>query len=163
MEIKTKSTRMHSIIKLYDMHTQFFSNVIAGIKDEDALNRLNTKANHVAWLAGSLVQERFELAKLYGSELKQKADELFKDYKGIQDSVTYPPLAEFKKDWDVISPILRESFLTTDDAKLDSPFEMPEMKMSFYDLICFSIHREAYFIGQIGLWRRLLGYEAMKY
>ena len=81
MEIKTKSTRMHSIIKLYDMHTQFFTNVIAGIKDEDANNRLNTKANHIAWLTGSLVQERYELAKVYGSKLRQSAHELFKDYK----------------------------------------------------------------------------------
>jgi hypothetical protein len=40
---------------------------------------------------------------------------------------------------------------------------MPGEKMSFYDLIAYITHREAYCIGQIGLWRRLLGYEPMKF
>jgi hypothetical protein len=40
---------------------------------------------------------------------------------------------------------------------------MPEMRMTYFDLIAFIIYREANIIGQIALWRRLLGYEAMKY
>lgn len=60
-----KSNSMHSIIVLYDMQTQFFLNAIDGISDKDAHNRLNTKANHVAWLTGSLVQQRFLLLLLF--------------------------------------------------------------------------------------------------
>ena len=47
--------------------------------------------------------------------------------------------------------------------KLDSDFNMGGMKMSYYELICFTIYREASIIGQLALWRRLLGYPAMKY
>ena len=48
--------------------------------------------------------------------------------------------------------------------KLDESFEMmPGMKMTYYELITFIIYREANIIGQLALWRRLLGYEAMKY
>ncbi|HEY3249904.1 MAG TPA: DinB family protein [Ignavibacteria bacterium] len=163
MEATTINSRIHSLIALYDIHTKYFENVIEGISDKDAHNRLNTKANHIAWLAGSLVFQRYELAKGLGTELKPGAYELFKDFKGIQDNVTYPCLAEFKKDWETITPVLRNLLLNVSDGKLDSQFEMPEMNMSYFELITYSTHREAYCIGQIGLWRRLLGYPAMKY
>ncbi len=163
METKPVSNRMYSLIVLYDMHTTYFANVTEGISDKDAHNRLNTKANHVAWLTGSLVQQRFEIAKDLGVDHKQAAHELFKDNKGIQDNITYPSLAEFKKDWETISPQLRDVLSNVTDEKLDSQYPMPEMKMTFFDMISFITYREANIIGQIALWRRLLGYEAMKY
>ena len=164
METKTVSNRMYSLVVLYDMHTKFFLKAIEGISDRDTHNRLNTKANHIAWLTGSLVQERYEMAGLLGATgLKQSAHEIFKDHKGIQDNVTYPPLTEFKKDWETISPVLRNALVSVGDEKLDSKFEMPEMAMPYFDLIAFITYREANCIGQIALWRRLLGYDAIKY
>ena len=164
METKTVSNRMFSLVILYDMHTKFFSSALEGIADKDAHNRLNTKANHIAWLTGSLVEQRYEIARELGSDLKQTAHELFKDNKGIQDGVTYPPLDAFKKDWEAITPVLRDAFMKVSDDKLDESFEMmPGMKMTYYELITFIIYREANIIGQLALWRRLLGYEAMKY
>ena len=49
--------------------------------------------------------------------------------------------------------------------KLDTIFEMPgeDFKMPYFDLYAFTMYREANCIGQIALYRRLLGYEAMKY
>lgn len=164
METKTVSSRMQSLISLYDMHSDFFSKAIDGISDKDAHNRLNTKANHVAWIVGSLVHERYEMAGLFGdSDMKQKADELFKDFQGIKENVTYPSLSEFKKDFEKITPVLRKALVNVTDEKLDSQYEIPEMKMSYFELAGFMIYREANLIGQIALWRRLLGYDAMKY
>ncbi|MDB5199943.1 MAG: hypothetical protein JWO92_1906 [Chitinophagaceae bacterium] len=57
METKTISNRMFSLVVLYDMHTKYLLNALDGISDQDAHNRLNTKANHVAWLTGSFIQE----------------------------------------------------------------------------------------------------------
>lgn len=108
MESKPKSSRLYSLVVLYDMHTNYFMNALAGISDDDAHERLNTKANHIAWLAGSLVQERYELANIFGLAIKSEADELFKDHKGIQDSERYPTLAEYEKDWKKITPLLRD-------------------------------------------------------
>ena len=161
---ETNSNRIFSLIVLYDMHTKFFFRALDGISDNDAHNRLNTKANHIAWLTGSLVQQRYEIATSLGADRKQAAHELFKDNKGIQDNITYPSLAEFKKDWESITPLLKEALVNVSDEKLDKLFEMmPEMRMTYFDLITFIIYREANIIGQIALWRRLLGYEAMKY
>ncbi|WP_235969762.1 hypothetical protein [Pedobacter planticolens] len=97
MEIKPVSNRMFALIVLYDMHTTYFGNAIDGISDKDAHQRLDTKANHIAWISGSLVEGRYELANLLGLDLKQTAHELFADHKGIQDNETYPALADFKK------------------------------------------------------------------
>ncbi len=164
METKTVSNRMFSLVVLFDMHTKFLAKALAGISDKDAHNRLNTKANHVAWLTGSLVQQRYELAKQLGIDGRQSADELFTDNKGIQDEITYPSLAEFKKDFDKVTPELRNALINVSDEKLDQKFEMmPGMQMTYYELMSFMTYREASIIGQIALWRRLLGYEALKY
>lgn len=163
METKPVSSRMYSLLVLYDMQTDFFSRALDGISDVDSHQRLNTKANHVAWLTGSLVQQRCEIANGLGTSYQQQANDLFKDNKGIQDNVTYPPLDQFKKDWYVISPLCREALMKVTDEKLNSNFEMPGMNYPWFDMITFMLYREANIIGQIALWRRLLGYEAMKY
>ena len=166
MEIKTASNRMYSIIALYDLDTTFLPKAIEGISDKDAHNRLNTKANHVAWLTGSFVSERYEMAKALGVRQKNPTTlELFKDHKGIQDNVTYPSLAEFKKDLENISPQLRAAMSNMSDEKLNSQVDMPGPgpKMTFYELITFMTYRESNIIGQIALYRRLMGYDAINY
>ncbi len=163
METAIATARTYALLTLYDMHTDFFPRALDGINDSDAHSRLNTKANHVAWLAGSLVQQRFELAKDLGIDRKQSAYDLFCDNKGIQDDVIYPSLEQFKMDWNLITPILRKAMVEATDTQLDTTIAMPGMNMSFYDLIAFITYREANCIGQIALWRRLLGYSAMSY
>lgn len=161
---QTKDSRLNSLLILFDMQTPFFINALDGISDKDAHNRLNTKANHIAWLAGSLVAQRYEIVHaLTKSNLKQTGDELFKDNQGIKDGVTYPSLEQYKKDWQTITPIAREALLNADAAALSQKIEIPGMEITFFELFTFTIYREANCIGQIALWRRLLGYEAMKY
>ena len=161
----TCSKSIDVIIVLYDLHTKLFPNVIDGISDKDAQNRLNTKANHLAWLTGSLVHERYELANAAGIEVRQTSHELFERHKGIQDNVIYPPLLEFKKDWNWITPVLRKGLSRLTDEELNSadPYGMPGDDLTFFDAITFLMDRESYCIGQIGLYRRLLGYQPMKY
>lgn len=164
METRPVSNRMYALLVLFDMHTKFLMSALDGITDDDAHTRLGTKANHIAWLTGSIVEQRFDIARALGVDKQQQAHELFKDNKGIQDDVNYPSLDVFKSDWNTITPLLRNAFMQVQDEKLDETFEMmPEMRMSHFELISFIIYREANIIGQVALWRRLLGYEAMKY
>jgi hypothetical protein len=156
-------SRLYGLVVLYDMHTDFFKRAIDGIPRDAAQSRLDTKANHVAWLTGSLVEERYELARFFGLEGQQNADALFRNHKGIQDNMDYPELSEFGKDWERISPLLRDILLKMTPEKSDTVFDMDGMKMSNYEYISFMMYREANCIGQIALWRRLLGYPALKY
>ncbi len=163
MDTKTASSKMQSMLKMFDMHTTFFKKALVDITDKDAHNRLNTNANHLAWLTGSLVSQRYSMAKDIGIELKQTGEELFKDHKGIQDNATYPTINAYLKDWETISPHARKAITHVTDDKLEEMIDMGGMKMTLYDLITFTIYREASCIGQLALWRRLLGYDALKY
>ncbi|MCU7551436.1 DinB family protein [Chitinophagaceae bacterium LB-8] len=163
METQTASNRTKALLALFDYQTKFFARALEGISEEDMHNRLNTQANHPAWLAGSLVQQRFMMAGETGTSFKQTGEELFKNNKGIQSGVKYPTTAEYLTDWERITPKAREALVTIDDKKLDSEIDMGGMKMTYYEMICFSIYREASIIGQLALWRRLLGYPALKY
>lgn len=161
--METKATRAEGLLTLFDMQTTFFERAIEGISVADMHNRLNTKANHMAWLTGSLVQQRYWMTTEVQQGLKQTGEELFKDYKGIQDDAVYPTNAEYINDWKKFTPIAREALVTISDAKLDSELDMGGMKMTHYEMISFTIYREASMIGQLALWRRLLGYPALKY
>jgi hypothetical protein len=158
-------TRIFALIALYDWQTDFFKSVLDGISDNDTQNRMDTKANHIAWLAGSIVQQRYELAQhlLKNESLKQQADDLFIKNQGIKDDAQYPPLAQYLQDWEAITPKLREALVLAGKDSFDEKLDMGGMQMSFFDWFTFSIYREANQIGQIALWRRLLGYEPMKY
>ena len=164
METKNRKS-INTLISIYDWHTKLFKNVIDSITDTDAQNRLHTKANHIAWIAGSIVNGRYEMAKFFGIDLQQTSHELFKDNIGIQENVSYPSLDEYRKDWEKINQVLKEALENAKDDKLNSPdpFNMPGGPYTFFDTLVACIDRESYCIGQIGLWRRLLGYEAMKY
>lgn len=163
METKTVSTRTQGFLTLFDMQTTFFARAVEGISEEDSHNRLNTPANHIAWLTGSLIQQRYLMTSETNPGLKQTGDELFKDHKGIQGGVKYPTIAEYLQDWEKISPIARQALIAISDEKLDSEIDMGFMKMTYYEMISFTIYREASIIGQLALWRRLLGYPALKY
>jgi hypothetical protein len=163
MKTKTASSRTAGFLALFDIQTTFFAKALDGISEEDTYNRLDTKANHMAWLCGSLVQQRYWMTAETNPGLKQTGDELFKDNKGIQDDAKYPTIAEYLKDWEKISPIARQALVDINDEKLDSEIDMGFMKMTYYEMITFTVYREASIIGQLALWRRLLGYPALKY
>ncbi len=163
MQTQTASTRTQGLLTLFDYQTGFFARALDGMSEEDMHNRLNTEANHPAWLTGSLVQQRFLMASETGTGQKQTGEELFKNHQGIQAGAKYPTVAEYMKDWERITPEAREALVRIDDKKLDSEIDMGGMKMTYYDMICFTIYREASLIGQLALWRRLLGYPALKY
>lgn len=166
METKvSKKDGLQVLLELYDYHTKWYHNALVDISDEDAQNRLNTKANHLAWIAGSLVQQTYVLANAVGINKKQTSDALFTGHKGIQDGVKYPSLAEYKKDWDAIRTEFRNKLATLSDEELEGPdpFNMPDGNYTFMDSFTFCVDRESYCLGQIALFRRLLGYDAMKY
>ncbi|HEV2833500.1 MAG TPA: DinB family protein [Hanamia sp.] len=166
MKTTSKKVTMETFVEVYDYHTKMFINALDGLSDKDAQNRLGTKANHIAWIAGSLVYQRQFLANAVGIDVKQTSEKLFENNQGIHDNITYPPLEEYREDWEKISPLLKDALANMSEEELNGPdpYKMPGGNFTFFDTaVVFSIDRESYCLGQIGLYRRLLGYEAMKY
>src|SRR5688572_29527086 len=120
METKTASTRTRGLLTLFDYHTDFFPKALAGMTAEAMHDRLGTEANHPAWLAGSLVNQRFMMSSESGTALKQTGEEFFKNNQGIQAGAQYPTNAEYIKDWEQITPLARQALVSIDDKKLDS-------------------------------------------
>ena len=163
--LSVQDNRLYSLVTLLDWQTNFFKSAIDGISGIDLHNRLDTKANHVGWLAGSIVQQRYELSQYLSKDnsLTQQAHHLFSNNQGIKENAAYPSAEQYAQDWEAITPKLREALVAADTQTLDTSIDMGGMQMTFLEWLTFSVYREASQIGQIALWRRLLGYEAMKY
>ncbi|HVI45754.1 MAG TPA: hypothetical protein VM802_12840 [Chitinophaga sp.] len=163
--LTSKKPALEAFLSLYDYHSKLFVNSLAGVSEKDAANRLGTKANHIGWIAGSLLYQRFSLASFVGIKDEPEGAELFKDWKGIQDDATYPSPQVYVRDWQRISPILRDAFAGLSEEELNGPdpLKMPGGNYTLFDTIMFCIDRESYCIGQIGLLRRQVGLDAMKY
>ncbi|MCX2575283.1 DinB family protein [Pedobacter sandarakinus] len=158
-----QSHRMYGILVLFDMQTDFLLKALDGISQEDAQKRLNTQANHIAWITGSIVAGRYYLADQLGISKSSVTDDLFKDNRGLIEDATYPTLSALKADWLEITPPLKEALTAADEQTLNQLVKMPNMEFPLFDMITFTCYREANCIGQIALWRRLLNYQAMKY
>lgn len=163
MKTTPTSSRMYGFIVLYEMQTDFLVRALDGIDQKDAQKRLDTKANHIAWITGSVVHSRYFLAKSFGIDLPSITDDLFADNKGIVDDATYPLLEDFIKDWKEISPKLQQALSQATDEKLEEKLSIPGMEITLFEMISFNSYREANCIGQIALWRRLLNYPGMNY
>lgn len=152
----------------YRMHTQLFDNALAGISDKDAKQRLFGRTNHVTWMAGNLVNNRFWLASAVGIDDKDPFGELFDDAKALNETFDYPSLEQLKASWHRISPLLYHRLCGTTDQKLLAEYDMGMGDMGFLEsnlltAIAMGIDRESYLIGQLGLMRRALDYPGMDY
>ncbi len=161
------SATLKIIIPAYRMQTQMFNNVLNGIEDRDSLHRINGKTNHIIWMVGNLVNCRYWLANILGVEDTDPHENLFGEAKALDDSLPYPPLGELKKEWHKISPKLYQRLLTLTDKELQQSYAFG-MKVDFIvenklNMIGMATDRQSYLFGQLGLMRRVLGYEGVKY
>ncbi len=165
MEQTTKKSSLDVVISLFDFHTTQYHRAVENIPAGVTHNRLNSKANHIAYIAGRMIYERQALADGIQVHTELSTTVEFRDFRGIQDEVVYPSLEEYKNDWDKISAALRKGILELSEEQLKGPdpFNMPGGNYTLFDSIVFSVDHESYFLGQLGLYRRLLGIEAMKF
>lgn len=155
------------VIPGYRMHSQMFNNMLDGIQEADAQTRIDNKTNHFTWMVGNLVNCRYWLAGILGLPEKDPNDHLFKDGKALDADAKYPSLDELKNEWHRISPVLYQKLLSIDDAELEQAYEfgmnVPYVEENKLNMVGMCLDRESYLFGQLGLMRKLLGYEAVKY
>jgi hypothetical protein len=162
-----KSKKLDIIIPAFRGHSQNFLMVLDGISEEDALKRIEGRTNHIIWMVGNFLDMRYALGNVLGINQEFEFKDLFFQGKALDESLDYPTLQQMKDDFHKISPLVYNKLLGVSDEELDKAFPMgmnidffPETVLNFVGMC---IGREDYLCGQIGLMRRILGYEGMKY
>jgi len=155
------------IIPAYRMHSQMFNNMLVGIREADVLTRIENKTNHFAWMTGNLVNCRYWMASVLDLPEKDPNQALFKDGKALDENASYPSLDELKIQWHKISPVLYKKLLAINDAELEQAYELG-MNVAYVEenklnMVGMCLDRESYLFGQLGLMRKILGYEGIKY
>lgn len=164
---KPKSKKLEVIIPAFRWHSQSFLNVLESISDADSTKRIDGKTNHIVWMAGNFVNMRYSLAWILGHQEEDPYNDLFFQGKALNEEFSYPTLSQIKDNFHNISAIAYQKLIEATDEQLDTIFEMG-MSASFYEetilnFVGMCVGREDYLCGQIGLMRKILGYEGMKY
>ena len=72
-----------------------------------------------------------------------------------------------KKQWHKISPVVYQKLLSIDDAQLAQPYEfgmnIPYVEENKLNMVGMCLDRESYLFGQLGLMRKVLDYEGVRY
>lgn len=149
---------------LFNLQTRLFSNVIQGISEDQRHVKISDETNHIGWLIGHVVSSRYMVANLLGLELKEPCPNHFANGKGLKEG-DYPAISEMIKGWVEMSEKLNDAFDNASDELLDAepPMQTPIGLNSIIGLIAFFAHHESYTLGQIGIFRKFLGLEAMSY
>ncbi len=164
---KSTSKKLDIVIPAFRAHSQTFVMVLDGISEEDAKKRIDGKTNHIIWMVGNFVNMRYSLGWVLGLKEEDPFSDLFFQGKALDESFNYPTLSQLKESFHKISPLVYEKLLQATDEDLDKDFPMG-MGVDFFkeDVLNFvgmCIGREDYLSGQLGLMRKILGYEGMKY
>jgi hypothetical protein len=161
------------LLAQYDLHNLLFNNVIAGISDDEAGKCIADPMNSVKWLAGHLVWAQLNLANIsgvqvivpWGYQFMSKEGATEADYNASKTEV--PTLETIKTKWNEISSAIRTGLENLPEEALSSTIQVPHPILPFDNTLsglwAFINHHQAYTIGQIGILRRGLGKEAMKY
>ncbi|SDI76214.1 hypothetical protein SAMN05421846_11328 [Chryseobacterium taeanense] len=162
-----KSNKLDIIIPAFRGHSQNFLMVLDGIAEEGALQRIEGRTNHIIWMVGNFLDMRYALGYILGLKEEFEFKDFFFQGKALDESFKYPSLQQLKEAFHKISPLVYQKLLEVSDEDLDKAFPMgmnidffPETVLNFVGMC---IGREDYLCGQIGLMRRILGYEGMKY
>ncbi len=155
------------VIPAYRMHSQLFNNMLDGIQEEDAQKRIEDKTNHFAWMVGNVVNCRYWLAEVFDISEKDPNEDLFKDAKALDPTFQYPTLEELKKQWHKISPLLYKKLLSVEETELSQAYAFgmntPYVEENKLNMVGMSLDRESYLFGQLGLMRKALGYDGVRY
>lgn len=161
------------LLAQYDLHNVLFNNVIADISDEEANSTVADPMNSVKWLAGHLLWAQRNLVRIGGLKIEIPYVNHFLSGPGSTEEERnapkgeYPTLQMIKDKWNEIHPLIRTGLENVPDLALESEIPIKHPLYPFDNTLAglwaFINHHQAYTIGQIGILRRGLGKEAMKY
>ena len=156
---------LSDLINLYDLQSGLFAEVLSGISDEEATQRMSENTNSVAWIAGHTVDIQYNIAMMLGIVQENPYAAQFGFGKPFDAAASYPTLEKMQSDWNALTPQIKEAMskLTTERLESGLPFQIPFAEQNLNGFLAFQMHHLGYELGQLGLYRKFLGKEAMSY
>jgi hypothetical protein len=161
------------LLDQFDLHNLLYNNVIADISDAESNKCVADPMNGVKWLAGHLLWAQHNLANIAGVKLDLPWRDHFhtkqggspEDFNAPKSEL--PTLQQVKDKWNEFALLIRTGLENLPDEALNTVIEVKHPIAPFDNTLAglwaFINHHQAYTIGQIGILRRGLGKEAMKY
>lgn len=153
------------------LNTNMFNNVLKDIDDKKACTQIAEHVNHLTWIAGHLVNNRYFLASQLGAQKEFAYMQTFTDFnappphnRALAPSVNYPAIDSLSANWQEISPLLLDGLnnVTAEKMAEKFAFRLPTGD-DFAALLSFFASHEAYHIGQMSTIRRFLGLGPMAF
>ncbi len=161
------------LLDQFDLHNLLYNNVIADISDEESNKCIADPMNSVKWLAGHLLWANGNLANIGGMKIDMPWRDHFHTKQGATPAdlaapkSELPTLEQIKNKWNEFAPIIRTGLENLPAEALNAVIEIKHPIYPFDNTLgglwAFINHHQAYTIGQIGILRRGLGKDAMKY
>lgn len=161
------------LLDQFEFHHVLFNNVLVNISDEEAHIRVAAPLNNIKWLAGHLLWAQHHLAKLGGANVTLPWRDHFHPKVGASEAdlnaapSEMPTLKMIIDKWNEDAPKIRAGLETITDEALNVITGAKHPMYSFNSTLAgrwaFINHHQAYTIGQIGILRRGLGKDGMKY
>lgn len=163
--IAVASPDIATIKNQYILQAGLFEKVILNISDEEANQQMSENTNSLAWIAGHTLDIQYNLAALLGVTTENPYAEQFGFGKPFDPKADYPSLGTMQADWDALTPKITQALDEMTEAQLSAepPFPIPFPEQSIRGLLGFQMHHLGYEIGQMALYRKFLGKQAMSY
>ncbi len=147
------------------LNTRLFDNCLHGVDDDTARRRPNEHTNHMAFLACHLVDARYFLAKLLGSEAACPFAAQLEGVRSVEEMHDVPSLVDVRAAWAASTAILSERFaeLSEDELRRPTEQEFPIEDRTLLGAIAFLLQHEAYHIGQLAFVRKFFALGPMLY
>ena len=160
-----KNPQISALIDQFNLQTRLFKNVLKDVDSKSFSEIPNPSANNIEWLAGHVLNARYNLANILGLNLKSPCASQFDNFKAYDAGIAYLPVEDIRKDWPQISEkmVARLGELNDDFINAHAPFRVPVDDTSMKGIVAFFAHHEAYHIGQLGYLRKYLGLPPMSY
>jgi len=156
--------RIEALQKLLLLDTRLLENCLDGVDDELARRRLTSNTNHIGFVVCHVVDSRYFLARMLGSDAECQFKQQLEGVRSVEDMREIPALADLRHAWAGVSAILSERFSEITEGELCEPYahQFP-VDRTLLGGVAFLLQHEAFHLGQLAFLRKALGLGPMRY
>jgi hypothetical protein len=150
---------------IFGLNERLFNNSMAGITDEQANERISDHNNPVIWIAAHTVYARYLMLLFLGKPAENPYNHLFENFKAYDAGLSYPSVAEIKREWEKVTALLKDALegVTEEFLAGDSPIKSPIGDFTNAGTLAFLAQHESYDVGQLAFLKKYYTTEAMSY